>query len=114
MRRRVAVRATDYQYLLTIISPAGTTDAAGHIDYTAYASWTTQGQRWFALQATGMTEIQRGNQIETVETFECRTPSDSLTETMVSTWALKQGSIVYQIESVIERNESEMILKIYK
>lgn len=77
---------------VTVESPSGTADAAGHVDLTIDSSWTDEGQRWAKVITRGGSESRVFNQVQAETTHIVEMNSDGLTRTIIPKWRLKLGN----------------------
>lgn len=115
MRRKNQQRPQKYQHRMEILRVAGSTDAAGHKDYTNTDAWEVLGFAWFSLDETGQSEGDRAEQIETTTTYDAATPFTSITRELTSRDCLRNtDGLIYNIRSRISRDDanSELVFQL--
>ncbi len=90
-----------YDQKVTIQRLAGTPDAAGHIDPSTDANWSTYTTAFAAVKSRGGREFWRVQQVQSDVDFVFRCPWSPTLEAATPAMRLMTDSKVYEILSVI-------------
>jgi head-tail adaptor len=93
---------------LTVQSPA-----AGQVDLTDDANWTTQGTIKAAFTSKGGSEYMQANQVEGVRSHVLETASTNFTRGILPNWRLVFGSRIIQITAAYDVDEGRMKVNIH-
>ena len=94
------------------ISTAATTDAAGEIDVTVDASWTTFATRSACIRPAKGSEFWNADQVDANGVYEISLQYDSLTKTLTPPMRLKTGTRKFNIESVLNVDERNRVITV--
>lgn len=103
-----------YTHTLTVQQPGTTVDAAGHVDLTDNANWTTLGQIRARFITKGGRESFVFKQTKAETTHVLMAPSTTLARSLDPAWRLTMGTRVFQITNANDVNEMnrEVIIEV--